>query len=95
MVNLKFSKKTKLTRGPRTLALYLTAAVGMTLAIFCRLIVTGDIKNPGSFDTVPEQITEVNVWYQNLLLKINFRAKKNKLQYLHNVTRSSTINNAM
>ncbi len=31
------------TRGPRTLALCLTAAVGMTLAIFCR-VQTG-IKN--------------------------------------------------
>ncbi len=38
-------------------------------------IVTGDINPPVLLNRVPEQITEDNVWYQNLLLKINFRVE--------------------
>ncbi len=39
-------------------------------------IVTGDIKIPQVLlNRVPEQITVDNVWYQNLLLKINFRVE--------------------
>ncbi len=40
-INAKTLRKQRLTiitRGPRTLALCLTAAVGMTLAIFCTLV---------------------------------------------------------
>ncbi len=38
--------------------------------------VTGDMKIPQVLlNRVPEQVKEDNVWYQNVLLKINFRVE--------------------
>ncbi len=55
-----FSKKLKffsfpmrkdiVTRGPRTLALCLTAAVGMTLAIFCRVCIKNSLLQTKSIE---------------------------------------------